>query len=122
MEVKVYYPKKNKGPIDEHWDIKIAYHNKFPTVQDIENDYAELPIGLAYWSVIGLYNEATEVIPDRIFGIMNHPQANPMGTPEMQQWIRDNGVTHTSMSIGDIIKIDNEYHICHREGWKVVED
>ena len=47
-------------------------------------------------------------------------QDNPMSTKEMQTWIRENNVSHTSMSVGDVIELDNKVFVCASEGWKEV--
>ena len=56
-----------------------------------------------------------------IFSILNSDK-NPMGTIEMQQWIKNNGLKHTSMSVGDIIKSDKGFYVCEDIGWKRLDE
>lgn len=39
---------------------------------------------------------------------------------EANSLIRSKGLSHTSMSVGDIIKIGNKFHICKMIGWETV--
>jgi hypothetical protein len=47
-------------------------------------------------------------------------EKNPLSSIEKQKYIRDNKL-HTSMSVGDIININNEYWICCGIGWKKLD-
>lgn len=55
-----------------------------------------------------------------LFSIYNQDHLNPLSTPEGQARIRSSGVRHTSMSVGDIVKIDGKYFIVAPIGWREV--
>jgi hypothetical protein len=57
---------------------------------------------------------------EKIFEILNLDN-NPIGTPEGQAWLRRNGVRHTSMSVGDIVKKGGKYFMVLGEGWATVD-
>ena len=124
MEIKVLYPKRNeeRNYLND-WDIKVSYKEQIPTKADIEKDYKELPISKKYWSSWQLdiadpkYKES---ILEEIFKLFNSYKTNPMSINEMQDWIKENKVSHTSMSVGDIVILDNDIYVCANEGWKKV--
>lgn len=45
-----------------------------------------------------------EMKPEELFSILNG-ESNPFATGKRQEWIRANGVSHTSMSVGDIVHV-----------------
>ena len=45
---------------------------------------------------------------------------NKLTTPAGQQLIRQKGVRHTSMSIGDMVKIGNKTYVASSIGWTPV--
>ena len=57
---------------------------------------------------------------ERIFSGFNL-STNPLGTKKMQQWIREHDVAHTSMSVGEIVKVDGEWWYCADVGWEKME-
>ena len=56
--------------------------------------------------------------PDQAFEIFNGDD-NPFANKEIQEFIRK-VCTHTSMSVGDIVVIDDIYHICENIGWRTL--
>ena len=36
---------------------------------------------------------------------------------EMREFIREMGLNHTSMSVGDIVEMEGEYYFCDPDGW-----
>jgi len=103
MKAKIFYWKSM-----EKWYTNVLYHEKLPTIEDIKNDYVELPI------TIDVENEEDLA---KIFHALNIEE-NPMGTKENQEWIVKNGLRHTSMSVGDIACINEKYFVCLSVGWK----
>jgi len=101
MKSEVYYWKDIKKLLD----MSIVKEKKYPDLNKMDEEYVKLPI------------EFEDKDMDEIFSLLNQDE-NPMGTPEMQQWIRDNGLKHTSMSVGDIIKNKEGTFICEDIGWK----
>jgi len=45
---------------------------------------------------------------------------NPLSDKEGQEWIRENQVGHTSMSVGDMIYDGVDYFVCLNRGWAKV--
>ena len=54
---------------------------------------------------------------EAIFALFNLGN-NPLATPRGQDRIRRLGVGHTSISVGDIVKVDGNYYYCDKVGWK----
>lgn len=49
----------------------------------------------------------------------NQPCTNPLGTEKGQNHLKELGVRHTSMSIGDVIMVNvNEYYIAYIVGFR----
>lgn len=106
MKARIHYWKDI-----EKWYMDVMYHKKLPSLDDIKRDYVELPI------TIDIKDE-TEL--GKIFYTLNCDN-NPMGAPEYQQWIRDNNVHHTSMSVGDVAQLGDRYYICKNIGWEEIK-
>lgn len=65
-------------------------------------------------------NKSFDEMAEEMFALLNDGMEtpNPLGTPEGQQFIRNNGVGHTSMSVGDFIIFNEEtIYICAGCGW-----
>ena len=108
--MQIYYWKNSKWLLVEH--------NGLPAKDDFEKDYVKLPITIPYDKTIDAESNLGIA-----FGILNDAYQytpNPMSQPIHQQWIRDNlkPHPHTSMSVGDIIKIEDEYWIAKGVGWE----
>ena len=59
-----------------------------------------------------------EAVADKLFQILNM-DSNPLGTPENQKMIKSLGLSHTSMSIGDMVEFPNgKKLVCVNEGWE----
>jgi hypothetical protein len=59
-----------------------------------------------------------EEVADKLFQILNM-DSNPLGTPEKQEMIKSLGLSHTSMSIGDMVEFPNgKKLVCVSEGWE----
>ena len=93
IDVGIYYWK------DIKWLMEIGMndHPNYPTIDQVKEEYVKLPVTLQ------MEKNSTEEL-ERAFRTMNLDK-NPMGTKEMQQWILDHDLTHTSMSNGDIIEV-----------------
>jgi len=119
MRIRVFYPTRNKEiNYDRDWSIKVSYKEEFPTKADVLKDYKELPIS-DFWNTIDLDVKTFKPwLLDKIFQLMNDYKTNPLSSEEMQKWIRENKVRHTSMSVGDVIAIDDTFYVCANEGWK----
>lgn len=86
------------------------------------------PVSGYHWSkVVGNLDR----VSDQIFHIMNHDNRNPLsisfhkhgidGDRTMQNWMGDNGLGHTSMSVNDVVAYRLTdgwiYHRCMARGW-----
>lgn len=106
-KIDVYYWKNNK------W-LFIGYDVKhLPTETEFKRDYKKLPISLSFNNMITIGANLNNV-----YEILNIK--NPMETQKNQEWIRKNlqPHPHTSMSVGDIVKIRGEYWMVMSVGWK----
>jgi len=130
-KIEIKYPKrKNKENMHDDWMMRVSYKNKYPTREEIDADYVTLPIPNEFWLKMNMPDEEYKTaILDAIFNIMNRYDTNPMGmTSEsdehgkrMQQWLRNHDIRHTSMSVGDVIILDNNIYVCDVQGWKEVQ-
>ena len=111
-KASIYYWK------DIKWMLTVqsedGYPNKgdprYPSKGDLKLDYERLPVRLDI-------KDTTEQSLDDIFQTLNLETINPMCEQKMQDWLKANGVKHTSMSCGDIIEVEGKYFICDNEGW-----
>ena len=63
-----------------------------------------------------------ETMADKLFQILNM-DSNPLGTPENQKMIKSLGLSHTSMSIGDMVEFPNgKKLVCVNEGWEEMRE
>lgn len=122
MEIKILYWKDIKSMVD------VQYEGRLPTHEQINADYSEvanynIPDSIAsineHGFIIQENDTEEDITPDSYFELFNNG-SNPLATPEGQQYIKDNGVRHTSMSVGDIITLNGLPFICDSEGWKRV--
>ena len=124
LEIVIKYPKRtSEEDYKKDWG-RIVYEDEFPTKANIATDYKELPIPEDHWMKmfgdLKPRHQGDEIaLLDAIFSIMN-TQDNPMATKEKQTWIRENKVSHTSMSVGDVIELNEHVFVCASEGWKEV--
>ncbi len=97
---KVYYWKKDKS-------MDYMVEGKTPTKEEFERDYVKLPVETKE-------KELEQIWEDFNIGKSHHK----LSTKEMQDWIRDNSVGHTSMSIGDVVQKNGDFYIAKDIGWK----
>lgn len=111
--MEIYYWKN----IEWMTNVQFADNKKlgrYPTKNDFKKDWKKLPISIPYYKRMSLNENLNNT-----FKILN-TIGNPMETPENQRWIRKNlhPHPHTSMSVGDIVKINKKYYIVLGIGWK----
>lgn len=109
MEAEVYYWKD----IEKMVELMYKEKPRYPTCEEISTCWVKLPISFKV-------TDESEKSLNKVYEELNI-ETNPMGTPEMQQWIRDNKLRHTSMSVGDIIFLGKNFYICKTVGWKKLE-
>ena len=103
MKVRILYAH------DDSKFLFTAREDFLPTKEDLKNDYSEMRIK----DMSFIYEEASSSNPDVAFMLLNR-------SPE--KWIQElpKNVSHTSISVGDIVEIDNVKHICLPIGWEIV--
>jgi hypothetical protein len=107
MKVTVYYWK------DIGYLVRLGDGVK-PTPEQVETDYA------AVWT--GEMPDDTQ--PDDVFGIFNgvdDKMGNPLASDAGQENILSLGVKHTSMSIGDVLRLDSRFLVCMPVDWEPIE-
>ena len=112
MQVKIYYLR----------DIK-TNTNIYLSLQFDENYKVKLNMIDNYYYCIYEYvadNKETFLILDDIFELFNSDN-NPLSNPGIQGIIFQYKL-HTSMSIGDIIKLNDEYYVVRSSGFMKIED
>lgn len=86
-----------------------------PSNEWMQNMVTNLSYVKVYNGEINTNNTETEEVCNKIFNLFNGDD-NPLSTQSKQNFIRENN-THTSMSIGDIIYINDGYYICRTMGF-----
>lgn len=105
--------------------------SKKPTMDQIKELWTPLPDWVvARIDFFCLDDEETDVgkwMLDPTYHSLNRYDMNPLAAeyyapPSLigQEWMKQNGVNHTSMSVGDIIVIDGTYYYCANFGWDVL--
>jgi hypothetical protein len=80
--------------------------------EEFDRNYKELPVTLHSWK------SGVNKVLDDVFIELNFDQRNPLTLPSKQDWLRENMIhPHTSMSVGDVAKMNNKYYICLPSGW-----
>jgi hypothetical protein len=97
---KVYYWKDVKS-------MDYMVEGKTPTKEDFEKDYVKLPVETEE-------KELEQIWHDYNVGKSKHK----LGTEKIQDWIRDHDLSHTSMSIGDVVQKNGDFYIARDVGWE----
>lgn len=114
--IEVYYW-KDLDYIEIKYDFEDAKDKPGP--EEFEEDYEKVPVDLDLDE--DDYDNDIQIL-EKIFVILNGPE-NPLSRKKKQEWIKENlqPDPHTSMSIGDIVKVDDTYYICNDVGWDEIE-
>lgn len=116
--------------------VKVLYANK--SVHDMDNSIVVLgekwdsnPNTKLDWFQVFELNlgnqwnpeiHSEEEVADKLFQILNM-DSNPLGTPEKQEMIKSLGLSHTSMSIGDMVEFPNgKKLVCVSVGWEEMRE
>jgi len=108
----IYYWKDRKWMLSTHYAGEVE-GERYPRKSDFKKDYKKLPITIPY----DKSNDINENL-EKVFDIMN--TKNPMETKQKQDWIRKNlqPDPHTSLSVGDVVKVGKKYYLAIGIGWK----
>ena len=126
-------------PMQKERQVQILYFNNdcrefrfqsedLPSQEQVDKLWKKLPDWV--WkkmdddpSIYFMHND--EQLCDGIFYRLNHYDLNPLspdfyedGNMIGQNWMKENNVGHTSMSVGDIVVIDGTHYYCASFGWK----
>lgn len=82
-------------------------HDFLPTITELMSDY-EIVYQDDEWG--GNRN------PDNVFGLFNSDM-NPLSCDKEQKKLKALGVGHTSLSVGDMVIIDDQVYLCRPQGW-----
>ena len=97
---QIFFWKDNKS-------MDYMVEGKTPTKEDFKKDFVKIPI------------ETPEKNLEKIWEDFNVGKSKAiMGLPHNQEFIRRNSLSHTTMSVGDIVKKDDGYYIAGNIGWK----
>lgn len=97
--IEIYYPVREN-------EKDVMFKPKEITMESMKYTHKKLPIEI----------NTTDNL-ETVFIMFNSP-SNPLSSKYYQNWMKENEIYHTSMSVGDIIKIDDEFFVCDRVGWK----
>jgi len=105
--VIIYYTKHTESNLERYRDLICG---DAPTLKDVAENYAVVFHGM-------IDNEISHVTPDEIFAIYNGAYGeHPLSGETSQERLRELG-THTSMSVGDMVQIDDTVYVCQSVGW-----
>tara|TARA_R110002012_G_scaffold64769_1_gene170221 strand:+ start:14650 stop:15111 length:462 start_codon:yes stop_codon:yes gene_type:complete len=91
------------GKYDTNPKVKLAWKQVYETKPFKETTWTQ---------------ELREKVANHLFEVLN-VDSNPLHSADNQQMIREQGLHHTSMSIGDIVQFsDGTQLVCHTEGWE----
>jgi len=109
--VKVLYWKK--GPRTAEY-----LNGRVPTgAQEVTDDYAVVWEGKGK---AGTAKEGTALL-DHFYRMFNTYSTNPLSGDVPQQKLRDKGVGHTSLSVGDIVEVNGVKWLCLWDGWATLK-
>lgn len=105
MNIEIYYPTNIQSFVD-------TFGSKYPKVSitDIDIHYFKI------YEFNKNENVTIDSYLDELFALFNNDE-NPLSEKYYQEIIINNKL-HTSMSMGDVIKINNEYYIVCGIGFK----
>lgn len=134
-------PGEDRPEVLHHYKDKTYRH--FPTKTEFEGGWVRLPVDSALFFPAELHGVNIEVkvehqddhrqICEHIFATMNQYPSNPIADPKClspalrarlpegfdgQAWMNENGVQHTSLSVGDIVQIGEVLWICRGCGFE----
>ena len=111
---------------DENFSSFITGNN-LPDINNIEKTHVNVLSNTQWDSVFRTSTPFPDVfvnlktdkeICERLYSILNRDYEHPLGTKKKQESLKDNKVHHTSMSVGDFIKINNSFYICKSIGFE----
>lgn len=108
--------------------IQIFYWTK-KAVDDLKHDiffYGKPKISYLDKYYVNVFNETTSVnnkdihcLLEGLFARFNSEE-NPLSSEEKQKLIREHN-THTSMSLGDVVKVNDKYYVAAQIGFQNLE-
>ena len=107
-DVTILYPCRTKMSDSQFGCIMIGFQT--PTKEDLTK-YVTVD---RFKTVVG--DDVMEYL-ESLFVRYNDPQQNPLSSKEKQKVIKENQ-TYTSMSVGSIVKINDDHWIAAGFGWK----
>lgn len=96
MQVKVFYAKAGNP-------------YRFMADRDFIPNPSEIEI---LWEQVAELDSPDILTPDDVFGMMNYAPEDLFDRSAYER-----GVQHTSMSVGDIVTLDNAGYVCLPSGW-----
>ena len=112
--VKVLYANKSVHGMDNSIVVLGGEYDSNPNTKLDWFQVFELNLGNQWNPEI----HSEEEVAAKLFQILNM-DSNPLGTPEKQEMIKSLGLSHTSMSIGDMVEFPNgKKLVCVSEGWE----
>ena len=116
--VKVIYANKSVHGMDNSIVVLGGEYDSNPNTKLDWFQVFELNLGNQWNPEI----HSEEEVADKLFQILNM-DSNPLGTPEKQEMIKSLGLSHTSMSIGDMVEFPNgKKLVCVNEGWEEMKE
>ena len=116
MKIEIFYQKMRV----KNWSLTIISNKEYPVKEDIEKYYKLIQLPIDFWDA-NLDEIEDDTLLENIFLMMNNYDENPLSNSKMQKWLKENNISHTSMSPGDIVSIDGRYYICDVIGWKKMD-
>tara|TARA_R110000823_G_scaffold209378_2_gene339591 strand:+ start:3502 stop:3891 length:390 start_codon:yes stop_codon:yes gene_type:complete len=119
--MKIYYRKRTPNEYVHESEFRVETLSKTHVELPAEA-VAKLNIGAKPTIFTVTDEDILRTIAERVFRVMNHNEENPLSCYHVdgghQEWVK--GKTHTSMSVGDIVCIADEYIMCADVGWEIM--
>lgn len=128
IDVKIYFWKR------DYADYLLDKYNKDITAIGMRKSHVQMTVPdwvkehiNSVWQLKHYDITTYQKICDYLFGLYNtdpetegeHGKINPLHSDENQQYIKDKGA-HTSMSVGDIVEINERIFLCKMSGWREI--
>ena len=80
------------------------------TKTELTNDYVEV-------GTVTVQRNQTQPL-DSVWSMYNTDEVNPLANDSGQRFLRDHGLKHTSMSVGDVIELNGVAYAATSEGFE----
>jgi len=115
-QIEIFYRSRESWSLEGRWEQ--------PTVETLDATHIALPLFVSDQITLDDDNQDDDDILEDIYGTMNCFRGNPLSVGHHagghQDWMEEIGIGHTSMSIFDVVRINETYYSCQPSGWESI--